>query len=422
VAEARTEKLDPTKLGNLPFIGLEHIEAHTSRLLGQSTAKDVKSSVSSFRRGDILFGRLRPYLNKVIEAPFDGCASAEVVPFEPQEGIVPTLLKCLMMSADFLEYTASLDRGDRPRVKGEEICRYRIWLPPTAEQRRIVAKVDVLTARITRARADLDRVPVLAKWLRESAVENLLSPSPAPTGWNRHKLGVLIDDGPTNGWSPKSDPSAQGALTLKLTATTSGRFRLDEGAVKRIHETPSKNSKFWLRAGDLLVQRANALEYVGASAIFDGPSHTYIYPDLMMRLRFNNPSLTRLVWYRLNSPSTRRYFRDKATGTAGNMPKISGSVVREVTIELPQESYWKGLVAKLDAIFARADRLEAEAGHARRLLDRLESSILAKAFRGELVSQDPKDEPASVLLERIRLSRSVAPKPNRGRRAISTDA
>jgi hypothetical protein len=69
--------------------------------------------------------------------------------------------------------------------------------------------------------------------------------------------------------------------------------------------------------------------------------------------------------------------------------------------------------------FARADRLEAEAARARALLDRLEAAILAKAFRGELVPQDPNDEPASVLLDRIRAQRAAAPKPKRGRRASS---
>jgi type I restriction enzyme S subunit len=69
----------------------------------------------------------------------------------------------------------------------------------------------------------------------------------------------------------------------------------------------------------------------------------------------------------------------------------------------------------LDAAFARADRLEAEATRARALLDRLEAAILAKAFRGELVPQDPNDEPASVLLDRIRAERAAAPKPKRGR-------
>jgi len=66
---------------------------------------------------------------------------------------------------------------------------------------------------------------------------------------------------------------------------------------------------------------------------------------------------------------------------------------------------------------ARADRLEAEAARSRKLLDRLESAILVKAFRGKLVPQDPNDEPASALLDRIRAQRAAGgAKPARGRR------
>lgn len=80
------------------------------------------------------------------------------------------------------------------------------------------------------------------------------------------------------------------------------------------------------------------------------------------------------------------------------------------------------MARKISSAMARADRLEAEAKPARALRDRLESAILAKAFRGELVSQDPNDEPASVLLERIRAERATAPKPKRRGRTKATAA
>jgi type I restriction enzyme S subunit len=165
---------------------------------------------------------------------------------------------------------------------------------------------------------------------------------------------------------------------------------------------PEATSRLWLAPGDLLVQRSNSLEHVGATAIFNGPSNTYIYPDLMMRMRFPDKRLTKLIWYRLNSPSTRQYFRSSATGTAGNMPKISGSTLRTLAISLPPKNRWDWTLARLDAAFNRVDRLEAEAARTSALIDRLETTILAKAFRGELVSQDPADEPASALLEKIR--------------------
>jgi type I restriction enzyme, S subunit len=333
-----------------------------------------------------------------------------------EQGVIPEYARYYLLSS--VEYVDSLASGTTFReVSGKRVEAIAFPLPPEAEQRRIVAKLDALTARLARARAELARVPVLAKRLREQAIESFLSPGDGARGWEIRPLSRLAIDGPTNGWSPKSDQSAQGALTLKLTATTSGRLRLDEAAIKRIHEVPPPNSKFWLKSGDLLVQRANALEHVGATAIFDGPSETYIYPDLMMRLRFADSRQTRLVWYKLNSPSVRRYFRENATGTAGNMPKISGKTLGNFPMPLPPKAEWDRVITQLDATFARADRLEAEAARARALLDRLESALLAKAFRGELVPQDASDEPAGVLLDRIRTQRAAAPKAKRGRKA-----
>ena len=87
VAPVRNSKMSPAELGNAPFIGLEHIEPHTGRLIDCGKAGDVKSSVATFEPGDILFGRLRPYLNKVFAPDFSGCASAELVPFVPLQGI-----------------------------------------------------------------------------------------------------------------------------------------------------------------------------------------------------------------------------------------------------------------------------------------------------------------------------------------------
>ncbi|SDO70538.1 type I restriction enzyme, S subunit [Aureimonas jatrophae] len=73
------------------------------------------------------------------------------------------------------------------------------------------------------------------------------------------------------------------------------------------------------------------------------------------------------------------------------------------------------IVRRIETAFARIDRLATEAKRALTLVGKLDEAILAKAFRGELVPQDESDEPASVLLERIRAEQALAPKPKRGR-------
>jgi type I restriction enzyme S subunit len=213
-----------------------------------------------------------------------------------------------------------------------------------------------------------------------------------------------------NGWSPKSGPEATGALTLKLTATTSGHLRLDAAAVKRIYETPPPSSAYWLKPGDLLVQRSNSIEYVGAAAIYEGPADTYIYPDLMMRIRLKEEIDRRYIWRYLNSEPARQYFRERATGTAGNMPKINGDTLRSLPVQLPATAdERREIVRRIETAFTWVNRVATETTNARRLIDHLDQAVLAKALRGELVPQDPSDEPASVLLERIRAEREGTP-------------
>ncbi|MEZ4406417.1 MAG: hypothetical protein R3A52_08080 [Polyangiales bacterium] len=81
VVRPSTEKDEPSANDSRPYVGLEHIESNTNRLVGPRIASDAKSSMAVFRKGDVLYSKLRPYLNKVTIAPFDGVGSTEILVF-----------------------------------------------------------------------------------------------------------------------------------------------------------------------------------------------------------------------------------------------------------------------------------------------------------------------------------------------------
>lgn len=287
----------------------------------------------------------------------------------------------------------------------------KVSLPPLPEQRRIVRKLDTLSARTTTARTHLTAIAKLVERYRNSVLEREFGALQ-----EFKNLGDLVAEGPTNGFSPSASTDGSGTLSLKQSATTTGAMRLDPSCTKRVIAEIDPSSKYWLVPGDVLIQRANSLPYLGATAIFDGPEKTYIYPDLMMRVRVG-PDLDRnFLWYFLNSPKARSYFVENATGTAGNMPKINGRVVKSTQVPWVNIEKQREIVRRIEAAFAKIDRLAVEAEKALKLSDRLDQRILAKAFAGELVPQDPTDEPATELLARIREARAIAPKPKRGRR------
>lgn len=300
-------------------------------------------------------------------------------------------------------------------------------LPPLSEQNRIVAKLDALDGKSAHARTELARIGTLVSRYKQAFLGKAFSGELTgewrdrqenPEPWENLSLRQIVSEGPSNGWSPKADGKIGGLKSLKLSATSSGILRLDESTIKYLDQTLPRESKFWLFANDILIQRANSLELLGTTVVFDGPSREYIFPDLMMRVRADERKVvSRYLGTYLNSDSARSYFRANATGTAGNMPKINGSTVKKILVPVPPIAEQYEIVRRIESAFAKIDRLAAEAKRALALLGKLDEAILAKAFRGELVPQDESDEPASVLLDRIRAEREDRPALRRGRRA-----
>lgn len=292
----------------------------------------------------------------------------------------------------------------------ERLREFPVKIAPTGEQLRIITKLEPLLARCALVRAELMRVESLAARQRRGALSaafrGVLNQAPKDAngdllGWKVVPLSSLIAGPPSNGLSPRSSNSERGTMSLRLSATTSGELRLDPTTVKRVDVTVPPDSKYWLKSGDLLVQRANTLEYVGAAAIFEGEDKSYIYPDLMMRIKIDDELTRRYVWRYLNSPAARRYFQDRATGTAGNMPKITGRILAALPVPLAPREQMGAILDGIDKLYARLEAVKAENRRCARLVGKLEDAFLRKAFSGRLVKQDPADQPAATILTQI---------------------
>ncbi len=143
------DKVDPTDCGDLPYIGLEHIGKGTLTLLGTGTARDVQSTKSAFRAGDILFGKLRPYFRKVFRPSFDGICSTDIWVVRPQAGVDAGYLSYLMASKAFVDFASQGSEGTRmPRAKWDYVVRYAFRLPPLAEQYGISHALSTLSDKI----------------------------------------------------------------------------------------------------------------------------------------------------------------------------------------------------------------------------------------------------------------------------------
>jgi type I restriction enzyme S subunit len=272
-----------------------------------------------------------------------------------------------------------------------------IALPPLAEQRRIVAKLDGLTAHIMRARAGLNRVPALARQMKQRTLLACFG----ETDSEQVELGALLQ-GIEAGKNMRCEerPPREGELgVVKVSAVTWGHFDPHESKTLPPDYVPPEKAR--IRSGDLLISRANTLELVGAVALVDRQPDGLFLSDKILRLVLDDDIKKWVMWF-LRSAFGRKQIEQLATGNQLSMRNISQDALRRIRLPLAVAEDRLQLVERIESAFARADRLEAAAARARALLNRLESAILAKAFRGELVPQDPTDEPAEALLERIR--------------------
>lgn len=280
-------------------------------------------------------------------------------------------------------------------------------LPPLAEQKRIVAKIEELLPYIDRyeqAWSKLEqfnsRFPEdMKKSLLQYAIEGKLveqrpedgtaeelfaqiqeekqrlirdkkikkekplpeitddeKPFDIPESWKWVYLLDIIEEKPSNGYSPKGVEYSTAIRNLTLTATTSGKFKGD--AFKYVDIPEETASKYWLKNNDLLIQRSNSRELVGTSCIYTDEDDAYIYPDLMMRMRVLNGINIQYVDYVLKSPMTRRYYMASASGTSESMPKINQKTVSFTLVPLPPLAEQKRIVEKLEQLLPLCERLK----------------------------------------------------------------
>lgn len=116
------------------------------------------------------------------------------------------------------------------------------------------------------------------------------------------------------------------------------------------------------------------------------------------------------VWRYINSPTGRRYLQYRATGTAGNMPKFNARTLTNMPVPVPRNHDFATINRALDLTLSFVEQIEQEIRSAFSLVDVLDRAVLQRAFMGALVPQDAADEPAVVLLEKVRAGRLLLPK------------
>ena len=202
IAQPHRLAVDPQAYPELPYIGLEQVEAHTMRLLGTVPAATMQSAATRFSPGDVLYGRLRPNLNKVYSPDFEGLCSNEFLVFPASKYLDSRFLQYLLNSKGFVTFATRLISGERPRVDYEQLSSFPVALPPLADQRRIVDELEGQFGRLANTDATIDRIEASVQHLRiqvlSAACEGRLVPTEAElaraAGRDYQPAGELLRD------------------------------------------------------------------------------------------------------------------------------------------------------------------------------------------------------------------------------------
>lgn len=360
------------------------------------------------RSGDVLIAALGDRLPRACLVPPDigpAIVKADCFRIRPYPGIAGSYIAYALSAPQIRRHASTEIAGvGRPRLNLRKVAALPIQIPPSTEQDGIVAAIEEQFSRLDAGVAALEGARQKLKRMRTALMQAAVSGRLLETNdkkWQRATIGDLLDDiqaGKSFKCAERpSNPDEWGVV--KVSAMTWGEFRESEN--KTVVGGRTVDTRFEIRAGDLLVSRANTVEYVGAAVLVRTCRPRLLLSDKSLRLVPNSRVLPAWLLISLRAPSARRYIENVATGTSDSMRNISQSKLKALEITLPPIEVQEQLVAEVERMESQIEHLEKALRRGQRSAQALRSGVLAAAFSGKLSAQDPTNEPASTFLQRI---------------------
>lgn len=441
-----------------------------------------KSSAKLFPPGTLLiamYGATIGKLGLLSNAATTNQACAALLPEGQTREVIPYLFWFLKERRDDLRAVGQ--GGAQPNISQTVLKEYPCPLPPLNEQRRIVAKIEDLSARSRAAKEALDAIPPLLERFRQSVLaaafrgdltkqwreqnpnvepasvlldrirqerrhrweqdylaqqkakgktpkddkwkEKYQEPEPVdttglpelPEGWCWVSLNTIADlqGGIQKGKKRKPSDTLRTIPYLRVANVQRGYLNLDE--VTELEATESEIGKLRLRVGDILFNEGGDRDKLGRGWVWSDELAECIHQNHVFRARlYQNGMPPELISHYGNSRGQAYFLQHGAQTT--NLASLSLTKLGELPVPLMPLSEQSTLLDIVTELLSSLGLLERTLQNGNLQIGKLNQSILAKAFRGELVPQDPNDEPASVLLERIRADRANSESMGTGRK------
>ncbi len=424
--------------GTIPWLTPADLSGYTAKTIGHGaryiTQKGLDtSSAKMMPAGTVLFTSRAP-IGYVAIASNPVCANQGFKSFVLKDGVLPDYVYWWLKGSKNL--AESMASGTTfLELSGAKAKQLPIPIAPLDQQKRIVAEIEKQFSRLDEAIANLKRVKANLKRYKaavlKAAVEGRLVETEAelarregrsyetggrllqriletrrsqwqgkgkykepaapdttnlpelPEGWVWVSASALLREPLRNGHSAKATNNPNGLRAFTLSAVTVGNF--SEENTKLTVAEPSKVEDLWAMPGDIYVERSNTPELVGTTCLYNGPVKFAFIPDLLIRIRVCELVLPRFVELALQSDFGRRYFKDRAQGISGTMPKIDQAAIETYAISLPPQAEQHRIVAEVDRRLSLLRETETQVDADLQRAERLRHSILEGAFSGRIV-------------------------------------
>lgn len=365
---------------NLVYVGLENIESHTASLIHSVEPLKVKSSTFKFTSEHLLYGRLRPYLNKVLLPDFSGHCSTEIFPIKPHPELSREFLKYWFLRDATVEQINATSTGARmPRANMNAVLNFEFLLPSFPEQQRIVAILDEAFKGIATAKANTEKNLQNAREIFENHLNKVFTQRGEE--WVEKTIGDIarVKGG-------KRIPKGDKLLTvttefpyLRVTDFNSSGS-IDISDLRYVNaEVHRKIKNYVIFSNDLYISIAGT---IGKSGIIpkelDGANLT----ENACRLIFNPGINNRFIYYFTTTPD---FIAQAGVNTrTTTQPKLALSRLSTIKLGIPPLEIQNHLVSKFDTFQRDIKHLESIYERKLASLEALKKSLLNQAFTGNL--------------------------------------
>ncbi len=360
--------------------------------------------------GDTVFSMVRPYLKNtafIDESIADSIASTGFYVCTPREIVFPKYNYYMMTSPYVVDGLNAFMKGDNsPSIRKEEIEQFQYPVPPLPEQCRIVDRIETMFAKLDeakeKAQAVIDgyedrRAAILHKaFTGELTAQIRAKKSVNLSSWKKTNLGAIVSDF-KYGSSEKSDYQNTGTPVFRIPNIGDGIIDFDD--MKYLSDEADET--YIVHENDVLVIRSNgSRDLVGKCAIVPRLEGRYAYASFLIKIIPSEEIRPDFLVRFLNSSDARAQMFEKAKSSSG-IHNINSKELGSISLMLPEQWEQEQIVTIIDDLLAKEAAVKDAAETTLATIDAMKQAILSRAFRGELGTNDPNDEPAEELLKRV---------------------